>query len=91
MTASDPNSIYFYNPSLPAAVLFTALYAIPTAFLFWRTLVRPKALYLLCLPFAGVFEVAGYAARDVSVKNVESVVSIQPIMKNIPASYICFQ
>jgi hypothetical protein len=76
MPTSDPNSIYFYNPSFPAAVLFTALYTVPTIYLSWQTCFRRKTFYLLCLPIAGLVEVAGYAARDYSVKHVEDVVSL---------------
>jgi hypothetical protein len=74
MRPSD-SSIYFYNPSLPAAILFVALYAVPTAVLLWKTCFKYKTLYLLCLPIGALFETGGYAARSYSVKHVDDVVS----------------
>lgn len=74
MGAQSDSSIYFYNPSLPAAILFTILYAIPTAILFWKTCFKYKTFYLLCLPIGGLVEVAGYAARSYSVTHVDDIV-----------------
>ncbi|KIW07972.1 uncharacterized protein PV09_01871 [Verruconis gallopava] len=65
----DDCSIYFYNPSLAAAILFTALYAIPTVFTMHRIL-NFRTWYFTIVVVGGVFEVAGYALRIGSVKNV---------------------
>jgi hypothetical protein len=69
-------SIYFYTPSLAAAITVCIVYAIPTFILFWQTVIKYKTLYLLVLPIGGIFEVAGYAARAYSVKNVRDIVRI---------------
>lgn len=75
MGAESDSSIYFYNPSLPAAILFTILFAIPTAILFWQTCFKYKTFYLLCVPIGALVEVAGYTARSYSVTHVDDVVS----------------
>lgn len=69
------DSIYFYNPSVPATVLFTVLYVLPTIALAYLTCFRHRSWYLLALPIGALLEVGGYAARTYSVKNVDNVVS----------------
>jgi hypothetical protein len=76
MTQPDPNSIYFYSPSFPLTIVAAALYLIPTVILFYQRILRYKALYLLCVPIGAFMETVGYAIRAVSVRNVESVVSV---------------
>jgi hypothetical protein len=67
-------SIYFYSPSLVAAILFTALYTIPTIFTLHR-INNTRTWYFLCVIAGGVFEIVGYAVRIGSVKSVCNVVS----------------
>jgi len=68
--AEECDSIYFYDPSFPAAVTFVVLYAIPTIFLLYLILFRYRSWYFLCVPIGGLLEVAGYGQRSASVKNV---------------------
>lgn len=75
MGSESDSSIYFYNPSLPAAIVFTILFAISASILIWQTCFKYKALYLLCVPIGALFEVAGYAARSYSVTHVDNIVS----------------
>jgi hypothetical protein len=70
-------SIYFYNPSLAAAILFTALYTIPTVFTLHR-INNTRTWYWICVPIGGIFEIAGYAIRIGSVKSPCNVVSAFP-------------
>jgi hypothetical protein len=72
---TSEHSIYFYNPSLPATLVFMVLYIVPTVVLFFQACFKPKSLYLLVLPLGALVEVAGYAGRAYSVKHVTDVVS----------------
>ena len=77
MSDSDSNSdcsLYFYNPSLAAAILFTALYAVPTVFTLHR-INNTRTWYFLCVVFGGLLEVIGYGLRIGSIENKCSVVS----------------
>ncbi|WEW56309.1 hypothetical protein PRK78_001752 [Emydomyces testavorans] len=73
------DNIYFYNPSLPASVLFTILYVFPAAFLFYTTIIGPRtgkyghAGYFVPLCIGAAMEVAGYATRCASVKQTDSI------------------
>jgi hypothetical protein len=71
----NSDSIYFYNPSLPASIIFTALYTILAAVLTYQTIFKFKAWYLLCLPAGALLEAVGYMVRDYSVKHTSDVVS----------------
>lgn len=73
-SSNEDCSIYFYEPNLAAAILFTVLYAIPTVFTLHR-INNTRTWYFLCVVFGGLFEVAGYALRIASLKNPCSVVS----------------
>lgn len=43
MADSDTfDSMYFYDPLLPASILFTALYTFPAAFLLYTTVIGPR-------------------------------------------------
>ncbi|PGH26697.1 hypothetical protein AJ80_01643 [Polytolypa hystricis UAMH7299] len=66
-------SIYFYDPSLAASILFTILYFVPTAFIFYEGVIPRSDRYrhvgfFIPLFIAGAAEVAGYALRCASVK-----------------------
>ena len=76
MSSSDTAdcSVYFYTPNLAAAILFTALYAIPTVFTLHR-INNTRTWYFLCVVFGGFLEIAGYALRIGSSKQPCSVVS----------------
>lgn len=67
MSDVEDCSIYFYKPSLAAAILFTVLYAIPTVFTLHR-INNSRTWYFLPVVFGGVLEVAGYAIRLGSMK-----------------------
>lgn len=77
MGAQSDSSIYFYNPVLAPAILFAVLYTVPTVTLFWQTCIKCRALYLLCLPIGGLFELAGYISRAYSVQHVTDIVSLR--------------
>ncbi|KAK2798778.1 hypothetical protein FQN51_007454 [Onygenales sp. PD_10] len=74
-------SIYFYPPSLAASILFTALYALPTIFLLYTTLLAPRranpiyrhARFFIPLCIGAVLEVAGYAVRIISIKKPANI------------------
>lgn len=75
----DPNSIYFYNPSLGAAILFTILYSITFIHHFYLTVIAPRqsgkyqhAGYFIPLLIGAGFEILGYATRCASVKQTDS-------------------
>lgn len=67
MSNTEDCSIYFYEPSLAAAILFTVLYALPTVFTLHR-INNYRTWYFICVVFGGAFEVAGYALRIGSLK-----------------------
>jgi hypothetical protein len=75
----NDDSIYFYNPDFSLTVVAAALYVVPTCILLYQTGFRHKTWYLICIPIAGVLEVAGYISRSVSVKNVSDVVRLLPL------------
>jgi len=85
MGAQSDSNIYFYKPTFGAALLFCILYTIPTVILFWLTCFKHKTLYLLCIPIAGVFEIAGYVSRCYSVKHDTDVVgsTCRPVVSQI--------
>ncbi|EAS30864.3 RTA1 domain-containing protein [Coccidioides immitis RS] len=76
---ASSGSIYFYDPSLPASILFTILYAFPTAFLFYTTIIGPRtgkyghAGYFVPLCIGAAMEVAAYADRCASIKQPGSI------------------
>ncbi|EER27519.1 hypothetical protein CPC735_028550 [Coccidioides posadasii C735 delta SOWgp] len=76
---ASSGSIYFYDPSLPASILFTILYAFPAAFLFYTTIIGPRtgkyghAGYFVPLCIGAAMEVAAYADRCASVKQPGSI------------------
>nr|KMM67370.1 hypothetical protein CPAG_03704 [Coccidioides posadasii RMSCC 3488] len=78
-TMASSGSIYFYDPSLPASILFTILYAFPAAFLFYTTIIGPRtgkyghAGYFVPLCIGAAMEVAAYADRCASVKQPGSI------------------
>jgi RTA1 like protein len=72
-STNDGSSVYFYNPSFGAAVLFAILYLIPTLVLFYQTCFRYRTWYFLCVPIGSLLEVGGYIARGISVKNQSQV------------------
>ncbi|KIW17937.1 hypothetical protein PV08_05132 [Exophiala spinifera] len=54
--------LYRYVPSLAAAIVFTAVFAILTALHSWR-LYRLRALYFTAFTIGGLFETVGYCGR----------------------------
>jgi hypothetical protein len=76
MTQPVPNSIYFYHPSFPLAVVAATLYLIPTLILVYQTCFRYRTWYLLCVPIGAIMEVVGYGIRAPSVKDVDNVVGV---------------
>ncbi|CAK7227813.1 hypothetical protein SCUCBS95973_006668 [Sporothrix curviconia] len=56
---------YHYDPSLAASCIFAIVFGLSTA---WHifTMVRARTWFLLPVVIAGIFEIAGYAARAVS-------------------------
>lgn len=82
---TDPNSIYFYNPSLAASILFTLLYIFPFFYHFYLTVIAArqsgtgastkyrKTGYFVPLLIGAGFEIAGYALRCASVEQTDSI------------------
>ncbi|CAF3542968.1 unnamed protein product [Fusarium graminearum] len=54
--------LYRYDPSLPAAIVSVAVFAILTAAHTWR-LLRVRAYYFTAFTIGGLFETIGYAGR----------------------------
>jgi hypothetical protein len=77
--ADAPESIYFFDPSLPAAILFTILYAVPAGFLFYTTVIGPRtgkyhhARFFIPVCIGAVMEVAGYIVRCISVQRPRNI------------------
>jgi hypothetical protein len=76
----NPNdSIYFYNPSLGAAILFAILFIPPLAWHVWSVFFAPRThgyvrtRYYIPLLIGAALEVAGYGVRCGSVKNPSDV------------------
>ncbi|RLL97347.1 hypothetical protein CFD26_107063 [Aspergillus turcosus] len=73
------NSIYFYNPSLGASILFTIIYIIPLiyqsymTFIFPRKSQTPHPNYFIPAVICAALEVAGYAVRCASVQKPADV------------------
>ncbi|CAG8114559.1 unnamed protein product [Penicillium salamii] len=76
---SEEFSIYFYDPSLPAAVIFTVLYFFTSLYHLYMTVLFPRrghrkrAGYFIPLLIGAILEVAGYAIRCASLKDVSSI------------------
>ncbi|EAW16826.1 RTA1 domain-containing protein [Aspergillus fischeri NRRL 181] len=74
MTSDKDDSIYFYNPSLGASILFTIIYIIPliyqsyVTFIFLRKAQTPRTNYFIPTVIGAALEVAGYAIRCASVQ-----------------------
>ncbi|KAK0118343.1 hypothetical protein ONS95_012633 [Cadophora gregata] len=71
--ASNPNSIWLYDPSLPLAIVFTIIYTIPLAWQFYLTVVKYRACYFSVVIVGAAFEVGGYISRAVSVEKDEEI------------------
>lgn len=83
--SSSDDSIWLYTPSFPLAIVAAILYMIPTTAqlhlsFFYR---GPKSAggtgnvrhrYFVCVLIGTVLEVAGYAIRAVSTKELSSIV-----------------
>lgn len=72
-------SIYFYNPSLAASILFTILYFFPFLYHLYMTILAPRAGkynrfgYFIPILIGALLEVAGYATRSASVQQPSDV------------------
>jgi hypothetical protein len=64
--------LYRYDPSLPAAIVATIIFAVLTAVHFWR-LRRAGALYFTPFLIGGIFETIGYCGRIWSHFDKESI------------------
>ncbi|KAK4178415.1 RTA1 like protein-domain-containing protein [Triangularia setosa] len=71
-------SVWMYNPSLPPAVLFLVLYFFAWMYITYLTFYRYKTWYITVIPLGALLEVAGYAVRIYSVKNLRSIVLTAP-------------
>ncbi|EEP79209.1 predicted protein [Uncinocarpus reesii 1704] len=73
------DNIYFYDPSLPASILFTILYFFPAVFLFYTVIIGPRtgkyghAGYFIPLCIGAAMEVLAYAIRCASVEQPGSI------------------
>jgi len=72
-SSADFTSVYFYNPSLAAAIIFTILYFIPAVVLLWQTCILYKDWRLLCLPIGAWLEVGGYICRSYSIQHPTNI------------------
>ncbi|RAQ59518.1 RTA1 domain protein [Aspergillus flavus] len=73
------DSIYFYNPSLAASILFTILYTIPLLYHTYLSLIAPytghqkKVPYFIPIAIGAATEVAAYAIRAASVHQQDNI------------------
>lgn len=73
------DSIYFYNPSLAASILFTVIYFLPFLYHLYMTVLAPRAgKYnrvgnFIPILIGALLEVAGYATRSASVQQPSDV------------------
>ncbi|QKX53001.1 uncharacterized protein TRUGW13939_00072 [Talaromyces rugulosus] len=72
-------SIYFYEPSLAASIIFTILYVIPFLYHFYMTVIAPctgqysRTGYFIPIVIGAAMEVAAYGVRAASVKKPDNV------------------
>ncbi|KAH8588744.1 RTA1 like protein-domain-containing protein [Bisporella sp. PMI_857] len=59
--------LYEYEPSIVAAIIFIAFFAISTALRLWQ-MIRSRAWFLVPFVIGGFFEIIGYAGRMISSK-----------------------
>ncbi|KAB8265702.1 RTA1 like protein-domain-containing protein [Aspergillus pseudonomiae] len=73
------DSIYFYNPSLAASILFTILYTLPLLYHTYLSLIapytgrHPQTSYFIPIAIGAATEVAAYAIRAASVKQPDNI------------------
>ncbi|PLB55874.1 putative RTA1 domain protein, partial [Aspergillus steynii IBT 23096] len=78
-TNMSDESIYFYNPSLAASILFTILYFLPFLYHLYMTVLAPRAGkynragYFIPILIGALLEVVGYATRSASVQQPSDV------------------
>lgn len=80
-TADDDDdwSVFFYNPSLPAAILFAVLYLVPLVYHLYVSYIAYRSgryfrySYTLPLLIAAAVEVIGYGQRAASTQNVQDI------------------
>lgn len=72
-------SIYFYNPSLAASILFIILYTFPFIYHFYLSIIAPytqnypRAAYYIPVMIGAMIEVGAYGVRAASVKQPDSI------------------
>ncbi|KAL5000856.1 RTA1 like protein-domain-containing protein [Aspergillus recurvatus] len=66
------NSIYGYNPSIPAAAIFIVLFGISTGY-HLHQLIKARALYFIPFVVGGVFQILGYLFRILSHNHTNSI------------------
>ncbi|KAB8272989.1 hypothetical protein BDV30DRAFT_249175 [Aspergillus minisclerotigenes] len=73
------DSIYFYNPSLAASILFTILYTLPLLYHTYLSLIAPytghqkRVPYFIPIAIGAATEVAAYAIRAASVHQQDNI------------------
>jgi hypothetical protein len=73
------SSIYFYDPSLTASIIFTILYIFPFIYHFHLSVVAPwtgkssRAGYFIPVMIGAAIEVGAYALRAASVKKPDNI------------------
>jgi hypothetical protein len=85
-SASDPNSIWLYNPSFALAIVAAILYFMPAYAQLYLTVLQRNGRrhrYFLCPLVGATMEVAGYAVRAVSTKKQANIVRLSYISKQM--------
>jgi uncharacterized membrane protein len=73
---NNNDTVWTYTPSFPFAVLATVLYGLAFIYITYRTVIRYKTWYFLCVVVGAAIEAVGYAVRCVSIKNQGDVVRL---------------
>jgi hypothetical protein len=72
-------SIYFYDPSLAASIIFTILYVLPFLYHFYMTVIAPctgqysRTAYFIPIVIGAAIEAAAYGVRAASVKKPDNI------------------
>jgi hypothetical protein len=71
---TDEQSIWMYDPSLPLAIIATAIYGLIFLVLAYQTLIKYRAWFFIVVVVGSAIEVAAYNLRIHSIQNQSEIV-----------------